>query len=107
MEDNQVCHEMKHGEILNSSKTVYPLYKATIYGSRVDSAKLSKRLSCAIKHLPIRVEFSYEYSTLKAIENGIRKDPTLVLNGDIFIEGLMEAEEITKKFENYLLKALF
>ena len=107
MEDNQACHEMKHGEILNSSKTLYPLYKATIYGSRVDSVKLSKRLSCAIKPLPIRVEFFYEYSTLKAIEKGIRKDLTLVLNEDIFIEGLIKAEEITKKFENYLLKALF
>ena len=37
-----------------------------------------------------------------AIEAGISKDPTLVLNGKIFLEGLTQAEDITKAFEELL-----
>jgi len=59
----------------------------------------SKRLSCAIKHLPLRISFSYEYDTSKAVEKGIAKDPTLVLEGKIFLEGLVEAEVITEMFK--------
>ncbi|WP_457744153.1 hypothetical protein [Sulfurimonas sp.] len=92
------CHEMQRGEILNASHKEYPLHEALIYGSKVECAKFSKRLSCAIKHLPLRVRFSYEYNTLKAIEKGIIKDPTLLLDGEIFVEGLAQAEEITQKF---------
>ena len=98
----EVCHIMDNGEILNSDKTKYPLFHAVLYGDKLLSAKLSKRLSCAIKHLPLRVHFTYEYSTQKAIENGVVKDPTLVLDGVIFIEGLAQAEDITQKFEQFL-----
>jgi len=96
------CHEMANGEILNEDKKEYPLYFATLYGDRVLTAKFSKRLSCAIKHLPIRVKFNYEYSTQKAIEAGISKDPTLVLNGKIFLEGLIQAKDLTKAFKELL-----
>ena len=97
-----VCRVMNEDEILNEKHSEYPLFNAVIYGSRVECAKFSKRLSCAIKHLPVRVKFSFEYDTLKAIEKGIAKDPTLVLDGKIFIEGLVQSEEITKKFEELL-----
>ena len=100
--DMDVCRVMKEGEILNEGHIEYPLFNAVIYGSRVECAKFSKRLSCAIKYLPVRVKFSFEYDTLKAIEKGIAKDPTLVLDGKIFIEGLVQSEEITKKFEKLL-----
>lgn len=100
--DNIACRVMDEGEILNESKTEFPLYEVVIYGDKISSAKLSKRVSCAIKHLPIRVKFRYEYDTLKAIEKGIGKDPTLVLNGKIFIEGLPQSEEITKAFEELI-----
>ena len=96
------CYEMANGEILNEDKKEYPLYFATLYGDRVLTAKFSKRLSCAIKHLPIRVKFNYEYSTQKAIDTGVTKDPTLVLNGKIFLEGLIQAEDITKAFKELL-----
>ena len=98
----EVCHEMHNGEILNEEKEEYPLYITTLYGDRILTAKFSKRLSCAIKQLPIRVIFSYEYSAEKAIEMGIAKDPTLLLNGKIFLEGLVQAEEITQMFQNLL-----
>ncbi|QOP45804.1 hypothetical protein [Sulfurimonas paralvinellae] len=101
MQDN-VCHEMSAGEVLNASHAEYPLHEALIYGSRLDCAKFSKRLSCAIKHLPIRVRFSFEHDPQKAIEQGITKDPTLVLDGEIFLEGLTQAEAITEAFEKLI-----
>jgi len=99
---NQACHTMTHGEILNKNHTKYPLYNGVLYGDKVSTAKFSKRLSCSIKHLPIRVSFKYEHDTIKAIEAGITKDPTLLLNGKIFLEGLTQAEDITKAFERLI-----
>jgi len=96
------CHTMKEGEILNESHSQYPLYEGILYGDKVSTEKFSKRLSCSIKHLPIRLKFHFEYNTLKAIENGVTKDPTLVLNGKIFLEGLVQAEDITKAFEKLI-----
>lgn len=98
----ETCHEMGAGEVLNASHPEYPLHEAVIYGDRISCAKLSKRLSCAVKHLPIRLRFSYEYDTLKALDAGIVKDPTLVLDSQIFLEGLVEAETITEVFEKLL-----
>jgi ribosomal protein L32 len=90
---------MAEGEVLNADRTAYPLFHAVLYGDRIATAKLSKRLSCAVKHLPLRICFSYEYDTSKAVEKGIAKDPTLVLEGKIFLEGLVEAEVITEMFK--------
>jgi len=97
-----VCREMQAGEILNPHKTQTPLLHALLYGDKTATAKLSKRLSCAIKHLPLRVQFEYQHNTQKAIEAGITKDPTLVLDGEIFLEGLPHAERITEAFEKLL-----
>ena len=96
---NEACHIMSDGEVLNADKTEYPLHEAILYGDKVLTAKFSKRLSCAIKHLPLRVRFRYEYDTMNAIEAGVSKDPTLSLDGQIFLEGLVSAEEITQAFE--------
>ena len=102
VEDHDICHEMCIGEILNEKNSEYPLFYAKLYGDRVATAKLSKRLSCSIKHLPIRIFFDYEYDTLKALEAGVRKNPTLILEGKIFLEGLIQAEDITKVFQKFL-----
>jgi len=48
------------------------------------------------------VQFDYQHNTQKAIEAGIKKDPTLVLDGEIFLAGLPEAERITEAFEKLL-----
>ncbi len=100
--DVNSCHEMSNEEILNIEHTDFPLYHAILYGDKTLTAKFSKRLACAVKHLPVRVSFSYEHDTQKAIEAGVRKDPTLLLNGKIFLEGLTQAEIISKKFEELL-----
>ncbi len=99
MQNGEACHTMDEGEVLNAAKTEYPLFHAVLYGDRVSTAKFSKRLSCAIKHLPLRVAFHYEHNTQKALDAGVRKDPTLVLDGEIFLEGLVAAEAITEAFE--------
>ncbi len=96
--ENSVCKEMKEGEVLNATSS-FPLHYVVIYGNKIDSAKLSKRVSCAIKHLPIRIKFSFVYDSLKAVEKGISKDPTMIVDNEIFIEGLIQSEEITKRFE--------
>jgi len=101
---NEACHTMHEGEVLNAQKTAYTLFHAILYGDRVSTAKFSKRLSCAIKHLPLRVKFTFEYDTLKAVEKGVIQDPTLTLDGEIFLEGLVEAEIITEAFEKLLKK---
>ena len=93
---------MDEGEILNAVHTEYPLHHGVLYGDRVSTAKFSKRLSCAIKHLPIRVHFHYEHDTLKAVEQGIGVDPTFVLDGTILFEGLVAAEAITDVFEHLI-----
>ncbi|WP_456457505.1 hypothetical protein [Nitratifractor sp.] len=98
------CRVMNEGEILNPQRTNLPLHEVVLYGDRVLTAKFSKRLSCALKHLPIRLRFRYSHSALEAINMGIAKDPTLVLDGEIFLEGLIPAEEITRAFERYLAK---
>ena len=99
---DKTCHTMAEGEVLNADQAAYPLFHAVLYGDRVSTAKFSKRLSCAIKHLPLRISFSYEYDTSKAVEKGIAKDPTLALEGEISLEGLVEAEVITEMFEDFL-----
>ena len=96
------CHVMNEGEILNPHRSDLPLHETVLYGDRILTAKFSKRLSCAIKHLPIRVRFRYNHSIEEAIDMGIAKDPTLVLDGEIFLEGLVSAEEITKAFKDFL-----
>ena len=99
---SEACHEMVTGEVLNAAHSEYPLYEAVLYGDRVLTAKFSKRLSCAIKHLPLRLAFSYEYDVAKAMEQGVQKDPTLLVDGTIFLEGLVQAETITEAFEKML-----
>jgi len=102
--NHEACHMMHEGEVLNADKTAYPLFHAILYGDKVSTEKFSKRLSCAIKHLPLRVQFTFEYDSLKAAEKGIAKDPTLTLDGEIFLEGLIQAETITEAFEEVLIK---
>ena len=101
---NKVCDIVKEGEILGIDKPEFPLFFAVLYGDKIATQKFSKRLSCAIKHLPLRVKFRYVHSTLEAIDLGITKDPTLVLDGKIFLEGLVQAEQITEAFEKLIEK---
>jgi len=101
------CYPLAEGEILHAEHKSWPLFRVTIHGSDIERIKLSKRLSCAIKHLPLRLQVHYEKDTMKSIQEGIAKDPTLTLNGKILLEGLVSAEEITKTFENLLKEVIY
>jgi hypothetical protein len=108
MISNDACHIMSDGEILNENHADYPIFDGTLYGDKVLTAKFSKRLSCAIKHLPIRVRFVYDHDIMSAIEHDIRYDPTFVMDTgsdeEFVMEGLVSAEDITQSFEEFLVK---
>jgi len=96
------CHPLEKDEILNEQQHDFPLYELYIYGSKLECLKISKRIMCSVKHLPLRVKAHYIHDTQKAIENGIRKDPSVMLNNTVIIEGLISAEEIEQIFTNIL-----
>jgi len=98
----QACYPLAEGEILNASHPEYPLFAVTIHGSDRERIKLSKRLVCAVKHLPMRLTIRYEKDTLRSLEAGVRKDPTLMLDDEIVAEGLVPAETLTRRFERRL-----
>ena len=90
---------------MSSSKKInpdYPLYRVVFFGDRVGTDKLARRFSCATKIFPIRVEFIFEHDPLKALDKGVSKDPTVIFDKKLIIEGLIQAEEITKQVESYL-----
>ncbi len=99
------CYALAQGEVLHADHPEWPLFRVTIHGSDIERIKLSKRLSCAVKHLPLRLQVYYEKDAMQSIQEGVTKDPTLTLNDKILLEGLVSAEEITKTFENLLKEA--
>jgi hypothetical protein len=96
------CYPLEEGEILNESHSEWPLFVLNIYGSKLESLKISKRIMCTLKHLPLRLQIFYNHDTLKAIEEGCGKDPCIKMNGKIVFEGLIQAEEIREIFEKLL-----
>jgi hypothetical protein len=100
----EVCAPLDENGILNAEHTQWPLFDGVIYGDKTLCTKLSKRLVCGVKHLPLRLKLSIITDTQKAIENGIAHDPTLLLSGKPLIEGLVSAEAMTAIFETLLSK---
>lgn len=100
----EACSPLDEHGILNASHVEWPLFEVVIYGDATLCAKLSKRLVCGVKHLPMRLSLTTVTDTLKAIEHGIAYDPTLLVNSKPLIEGLAAAEEITAVFEKLLSK---
>jgi hypothetical protein len=96
------CAPLAPGELLNASHSDWPLFELTIHGSARERIKLSKRLVCALKHLPLRLSIHYEKDTERSIEVGVAKDPTLEWNGHLIAEGLVDAESLTERFEKLL-----
>ena len=99
----QSCHPLREGEILNQVHSEYPLFEVTIHGSKQERIKLSKRLVCAVKHLPLRLNICYEKDTQKSIDKGVQKDPSLLLKDEIIAEGLVSAESLSETFEKLLV----
>lgn len=100
----ETCGKLGQGEILNRSHIEWPLLEGIIYGDATLSLKFAKRLVCGIKHLPLRLRLETITDTYAAINAGVKRDPTLFINGKPLIEGLAAAEEITAVIEHYLFK---
>lgn len=100
----EVCAPLDENGIVNANHPQWPLFEGVIYGDKTLCAKLSKRLVCGVKHLPLRLKLSIITDTEKALCNGITHDPTLLVNGKKLIEGLAAAEAITTIFETLLAK---
>ena len=98
----EYCYPLKKKEILNDAHPEYPLFAVTIHGSDDERVKLSKRLVCAVKHLPLRLGITYEKDTRKSLESGVTKDPTLLWDDQFLAVGLISAEELTEIFEKLL-----
>ena len=100
----QTCAELKYGEILNASHEEWPLLEGIVFGDATLSLKLSKRLICGVKHLPLRLRLKTVTDTLTAIKLGVTHDPTLFINDKSFVQGLVSAETLTQLMQQYLLK---
>ncbi len=98
----EYCYPLKENETLNGEHPEWPLFAVTIHGSAAERVKLAKRLVCAVKHLPLRLQIHYEKDAMQSIEKGVAKDPTLEWQGKFLAQGLVSAEELTQIFENLL-----
>jgi hypothetical protein len=104
MHELEACRPLAEGETLHADHPEWPLFGVTIHGSARERIKLSKRLVCAVKHLPLRLRIDYERDVERSLEKGVAKDPTLEMDGRILAEGLVSAEKLTAIFENLLLQ---
>ena len=96
------CYALNEGEILNKGHNEWPLFKLLICGSKIECLKISKRIMCTIKHLPLRLQVFYEHDTLKCLELGGGSDPSIFLDNKLLFEGLIQAEDIKTIFEKLL-----
>ena len=96
------CYALNEGEILNENHREWPLFVLTICGSKVETLKMSKRVMCTLKHMPLRLQVFYENNAEKCIELGGGGDPSVFLGEKLLFEGLIQAEEIKEIFEKLL-----
>lgn len=94
--------EMTTGQLLHADHPEWPLFHATIHGGERERIKLSKRLTCGLRHLPLRLAITYETDPERSMAAGVGADPTLMVDGEIVAEGLMATEQFTARFEALL-----
>jgi len=96
------CYALKEGEILNEGHNEWPLFKLLICGSKIETLKISKRIMCTLKHMPLRLQVFYSHDTLKCLNLGGGSDPSVFLGNKLLFEGLIQAEDIKTIFEKLL-----
>ena len=96
------CYALNEGEILNEGHNEWPLFKLLICGSKIECLKISKRMMCTLKHLPLRLQVFYSHDTLKCLNLGGGSDPSVFLGNKLLFEGLIQAEDIKTIFEKLL-----
>lgn len=90
------CALPVQGEIINDHRSDWPLIELTLYGSRNETAKLAKRVNCALRTLPLRARLRYVRDPLAWAEAGIGRLPALAAPGWRH-EGWLSTEEIARK----------
>ena len=90
------CALPVQGDVINGHQSDWPLLDLTLYGSRNETAKLAKRVNCALRTLPLRVRLHYVRNPLAWSEAGIEQLPALTISGWRH-EGWLSTEEITRK----------
>lgn len=78
-----------------------PVVHAVIYGNREEAAKLQKRVACASRRFHISWQFKTQTDPFEAIDFGIIRQPSLVIDGRVVVEGLSATEEIENVLESY------
>jgi len=96
------CYALNEGEILNEGHNEWPLFSLLICGSKIETLKISKRIMCTLKHMPLRLQVFYEHDTLKCLNLGGGSDPSVFLDNKLLFEGLIQAEDIKTIFEKLL-----
>jgi len=96
------CYALNEGEILNEGHNEWPLFKLLICGSKIETLKISKRIMCTLKHMPLRLQVFYSHDTLKCLNLGGGSDPSVFLDNELLFEGLIQAEDIKTIFEKLL-----
>lgn len=86
---------------INTLANDTPVVKATLYGSKNDVAKLKKRILCASRNLGFAWKFTLETDLLKAVDVGITQLPSLGINGQILVQGLLPTEQIETLLKTY------
>lgn len=76
-----------------------PVIKGVVYGSRDEAEKLKKRINCASGRLGVRWQLQIEPDLFKATDVGVTRLPSLMINGQLVIEGLLQTEEIEALLE--------
>ena len=96
------CYALNEGEILNEGHNEWPLFKLLICGSKIETLKISKRIMCTLKHMPLRLQVFYEHDTQICLQKGGGGDPSVFLGNKLLFEGLIQAEDIKAIFEKLL-----
>lgn len=89
------CALPVQGEVINGHQPDWPLIDLTLYGNRNETAKLAKRVKCALRTLPMRVRLRYVRAPEAWVEAEISRLPALCGCGE-YHEGWMQTEEIAK-----------
>ena len=89
------CALPVQGAVINDHQPDWPLIELTLYGSRDETAKLAKRVNCALRTVPLRARLHYVRDPLAWAEVGIEQLPALATSGWRH-EGWLSTEEIAR-----------
>lgn len=72
-------------------------FRLEILGSGADAQKLRQRVGCALGGLGFYTEIPIHSDNERALALGATRDPVLLINDSLFIDGLLTTEDIARK----------